>query len=272
MAQVTRWSFLRFLCRQCKLSDEDRRLNRIRPSRPLAAVSIGRQPARYIMNGEPRLENKHSSERTRVRRLPARGSYEEETIRSIIDEGLICHVGFATEGSPVVIPMTYGRHDDTLYLHGSVASRLLRTLGRGAEVCATITLLDGMVLARSVFHHSMNYRSVVIFGQAREVTDPDERMLAMEAIVEHLVPGRWKEARLPNEQELLVTTVIAVPLAEASAKIRTGPPKDDEEDYELPIWAGEIPLTLRVGEPLADPRLKDGIEPSETVRGYRRGR
>jgi len=217
-------------------------------------------------------EMKTKSERSTIRRLPARGNYEQETIYSIIDEGLICHVGFSLDDKPFVIPMTYGRRGDTLYLHGSVASRLQRAMAAGVEVCVSITLLDGLVLARSAFHHSMNYRSVVIFGRAMEVTDQKAMMEGLEAIVEHIVPGRWNEARQPNEKEIRATTLVAVHLAEASAKIRSGPPKDDAEDYSLDVWAGEIPLRQVVGVPVDDPQLSAGIRPSKNVTSYRRGK
>jgi nitroimidazol reductase NimA-like FMN-containing flavoprotein (pyridoxamine 5'-phosphate oxidase superfamily) len=192
------------------------------------------------------------TERTTVRRLPARGTYDRSTIETILDEGLICHVGFIAGGNPVVIPTIHARAGDTLYFHGSVASRMLRTLREGVPMCVTVTLLDGLVLARSTFHHSMNYRSVVVFGTAREVTDRQEKLAALEALVEHVVPGRSRVARGPNEQELRATLVLALPIEEASAKIRTGPPLDDEEDYKLDVWAGVIPLTMTRGEPIRD--------------------
>lgn len=196
-----------------------------------------------------------SSARTTVRRLPARGAYDRATVYSILDEAIVCHAGFAVDGKPFVIPMTYGRRGDQLFLHGSVASRLLRSLSNGVEVCLTVTLLDGLVLARSAFHHSMNYRSAMVFGTAREITDEQEKLQALETITEHIAPGRWTASRQPSPSELKATTVLALPLQEASAKIRTGPPKDDEEDYDLAVWAGVIPLRITSDAPVADDRL-----------------
>lgn len=192
--------------------------------------------------------------RTQVRRLPKRGHYDRETIHAILDEALICHVGFVVDGSPVVIPTIHWREADTLYVHGSSASRMLRSLKGGVEACVTVTLLDGLVLARSAFHHSMNYRSVVVFGKAREV-DGDEKLRALDSLVEHVMPGRSRDVRPPNETELRATTVLALPLEEASAKIRTGGPVDDDEDYALPVWAGVVPMRLTRGEPLADEQV-----------------
>jgi nitroimidazol reductase NimA-like FMN-containing flavoprotein (pyridoxamine 5'-phosphate oxidase superfamily) len=191
------------------------------------------------------------TERTRVRRLPKRGNYELDTIRAILDEALMCHVGFVVDGAPVVIPTIHWRDGDTLYFHGSAASRMLRSLKSGVEACVTVTLLDGLVLARSAFHHSMNYRSVVVFGTAREVGE-DEKIAALESLVEHVVRGRSAEVRPPNQKELRQTLVLALPIDEASAKIRTGGPVDDEEDYALPVWAGVLPLALTPGVPVAD--------------------
>lgn len=192
------------------------------------------------------------SARTKVRRHPERGSYERTTIDSILDEALICHVGFVHEGQPYVIPTIHARDGDRLYLHGSPGSRMLRDLKQGVDVCVTATLLDGLVLARSVYHHSMNYRSAVILGRAREVTDEREKLHAMQCVVEHVVPGRWSEAREPSEGELRGTTILVIPLVEASAKVRTGPPSDDEDDLSLPVWAGVIPLELVPRSPVAD--------------------
>src|SRR5215831_16644074 len=182
------------------------------------------------------------TERTSLKRLPQRGAYDYKTIYSILDEAFICHVGLIFHNEPVVIPMTYGRVENVLYIHGSAASRLLRELANGIPVCVTVTLLDGLVLARSAFHHSMNYRSVVLLGTARPVTGEAERLAALEAIVEHVLRGRWADVRWPTEQELKATAVLWLPIEEASAKIRTGPPIDDEEDYALPCWAGVLPL------------------------------
>jgi nitroimidazol reductase NimA-like FMN-containing flavoprotein (pyridoxamine 5'-phosphate oxidase superfamily) len=191
------------------------------------------------------------NERVRVRRMPERGHYDTETIHAILDEALICHAGFVIDGRPVVIPTIHWREGDTLYVHGSAASRMLRSLRDGVDACVTVTLLDGLVLARSAFHHSMNYRSVVVFGKAREVTG-DEKLHALESLVEHVVRGRSKEVRAPNEKELRQTLVLALPIDEASAKIRTGGPVDDEEDYALPVWAGVLPLGLTPRAPVPD--------------------
>jgi nitroimidazol reductase NimA-like FMN-containing flavoprotein (pyridoxamine 5'-phosphate oxidase superfamily) len=207
--------------------------------------------------------------RTAVRRLPDRGSYDRDTANAILDEALICHVGFAMEGQPFVIPTIHARIGSTLYIHGSAASRMLRE-GRSFPLCATVTLLDGLVLARSAFHHSMNYRSVVVLAQAREVIEPDEKVAALRAIVEHVAAGRWDEVRWPTELELKGTTVLALPIDEASVKIRKGPPSDDAEDYARDTWAGVIPLRMVSGEPVADPRLREGIAPSAVVTAYRR--
>jgi nitroimidazol reductase NimA-like FMN-containing flavoprotein (pyridoxamine 5'-phosphate oxidase superfamily) len=210
------------------------------------------------------------TERTKLKRLPKRGHFDRETVYGILDEGFICHVGFAPQGQPFVIPTGYARVDDMLYIHGSQASRMLRTLSGGIDACVTVTIVDGLVLARSAFHHSMNYRSVVIFGRARIVEDREEKMAALVALSEHIVRARWADVREPNEEEFIKTTVLELPLVEASAKIRTGPPLDDEEDYALPIWAGVIPLSLQAGEPINDPRLPDGIEVPEYALNYRR--
>jgi len=210
------------------------------------------------------------TDRTRVRRLPDRGVYDREVINSILDEGFLCHVGFVSEGAPVVIPTGYGRAGDTLYIHGSAASRMLRSLQPGVEMCVTVTLVDGLVLARSAFHHSMNYRSVVAFGRATLVEDPAEKLRALTAISEQIVRGRWEDARKPTAQEMKATTVLALPLNEVSAKIRTGPPKDDEEDYALPIWAGVVPIKLEYKEPVADPKLVSGVAVPEYARRPKR--
>ena len=193
--------------------------------------------------------------RTRINRLPNRGDYSRETIYSILDAAFLCHVGFVVEGQPYVIPTGYGRAGDTLYLHGSAASRMLRTLAGGVDVCVTVTLLDGIVLARSAFHHSMNYRSVVILGKAALIEGDAEKTEALRIISENIVPGRWEHVRKPSAQELKATAVLSLPIEEASAKLRTGPPLDEEEDYALDVWAGVLPLKLRAGEPVPDPRL-----------------
>jgi uncharacterized protein len=210
--------------------------------------------------------------RTTLKRLPQRGNYDRELINQILDEGFICHVGFSVEGQPFVIPTGYARVGDRLFIHGSQASRMLRNLGQGIDVSVTVTLIDGLVLARSVFHHSMNYRSVVAFGKATLVDDPDEKLEALRALTEHMIPGRWDDAREPNQRELQLTTVLSLPLMEASAKVRTGPPIDDEEDYELPVWAGAIPLRLVADKPIADPRLPANIEPPGYALKYSRFR
>ncbi len=208
------------------------------------------------------------TDRTRVRRVPARGEYDRETIDAILDEALISHVGFVHDGEPVVIPTLHARYGDRLYLHGSAASRMLRTLERGAQVCATATLVDGLVLARSAFHHSVNYRSVVVFGTATLV-EPEERLKALELFTEKLVPGRWPEVRPPTHQELKGTKVLSLPLDEASAKVRTGPPIDENEDYALPVWAGLLPLRTEVASPQPDPRLDPAIETPSHVADWR---
>jgi len=209
--------------------------------------------------------------RTTVRRLPTRGVYDAETIAAILDEGFVCHVGFVAEGQPFVIPTIYGRRGSRLYLHGSAVSRLLKTLAGGVPVCVTVTLVDGLVLARSVFNHSMNYRSVVVLGKA-VVVEGEEKVAALETIAEHVAPGRWKEARGPSANELKATLVLSLPLDEASAKVRTGPPEDEDEDYGLPHWAGVLPLALAAGNPIADPRLPAGTALPPSVRGWRRPR
>ena len=196
--------------------------------------------------------------RTTLKRLPKRGSFERETVYQILDEGFVCHVGFVADGQPFVIPTAYGRVGDRLYLHGAKASRTLRALAAGAEVCVTVTLVDGLVMARSAFHHSINYRSVVVFGRARAVESEGEKAAALEAFTEHVCRGRWADVRWPTAQELAATAVLVLPLAEASAKVRTGPPIDDEEDYTLPVWAGVLPLHVEPGTPEADPRLPAG--------------
>ena len=202
------------------------------------------------------MDSYEPTDRTQVRRLPKRAVYERAQIDAILDEGLVCHVGFVAGTQPYVLPTGYVRSGDQIYIHGSAASRMLRTLGSALEVCVTVTLLDGLVLARSAFHHSVNYRSVVILGQARLVTDPAERVEALRAFTNHVVPGRWEEVRPPNEQELKATSVLALALNEVSAKVRQGPPVDDEEDYALPVWAGVVPVRLSLGQPVADERIR----------------
>jgi uncharacterized protein len=202
-----------------------------------------------------------ASDRTRVRREPQRGVYDRGTVDAILDEGIVCHLGFVSEGQPYVIPTLYGRLGDELYVHGSSASRMLRTLDGGVDACLTVTLVDGIVLARSIFNHSINYRSVVVLGRAAAVTDIDEKVRALEAFSARLLPGRWAEVRSPTPTELKATSILRMPLDEASAKIRTGQPKDNAEDYGWPVWAGVIPLVLTAGEPEPDPAVQAGFEP-----------
>ncbi len=212
-----------------------------------------------------------TSARGAVRRHPERGAYDAETIHAILDEGFLCHVGFVDDAQPFVIPTLYARAGDTLYLHGSPLSRMLRRLADGLPLCVTVTLVDGLVLARSAFHHSINYRSVVILGRGRIVTEAGDKEEALRALVDHVVPGRSADARGPDAQELKATLVIAVPLAEASAKVRKGPPKDAPDDYALDVWAGEVPLRLHSLEPIPDARLAPDIAAPDYVRRYRGG-
>ena len=212
-----------------------------------------------------------TTQRSKLRRLPKRGSQERELIYRILDEALIAHVGFVTDNQPFVIPMAYGRKGDRLYLHGSSIGRLLKTLEQGVEVCFTVTLVDGLVVARSLFHHSMNYRSVVLFGKAELIDNERDKMTALEAFTEQIIPGRWQEARIPNARELKATAVLSLPIEEGSAKVRTGQPVDDEEDYALPIWAGEMPLKVTAESPIVDPRLDNAIAIPENLKNYHRG-
>jgi nitroimidazol reductase NimA-like FMN-containing flavoprotein (pyridoxamine 5'-phosphate oxidase superfamily) len=210
------------------------------------------------------------TERTQVKRLPKRGKYDRETVYAILDAGFVCHVGFSVDGQPYVIPTNYGRAGDTLYLHGSAASRMLRTLSGGVPVCVTVTHVDGLVLARSAFHHSVNYRSVVILGTARLVEDPAEKMAALRIFTEHVLKGRWDDVRQPTEQELKATMVLALPLEEVSAKVRTGGPVDDEADYALPVWAGVLPLETVAQPPQPDARLKSDTPLPAYLKNYSR--
>ena len=210
------------------------------------------------------------TERTQVKRLPKRGKYDQETVFSILDTAFVCHVGFTVDGQPYVIPTNFGRSGDMLYLHGSAASRMLRQLSEGIPVCVTVTHVDGLVLARSAFHHSVNYRSVMILGQARLVEDPAEKMEALRIFTEHVMKGRWNDVRQPTEQELKATTVLALPLDEVSAKVRSGGPIDDEGDYNLPVWAGVLPLTTSVKSPEPDPQRRNDPPVPEYLRNYTR--
>lgn len=206
--------------------------------------------------------------KTQVKRAPKRGHYDFETVASILDEGLVCHVGFVVDGQPFVIPTAYGRVDKQVYIHGANASRLMKTLQAGIDVCVTVTLLDGLVLARSLYHHSMNYRSVVLFGRATVVTDAIEKMTALKAFTEHVMQGRWDDVRSPSPEELAATTVLSVPIAEASAKIRIGPPIDAEADYSLDTWAGVLPLSLVPGQPVPDPKLPRDTAIPDNISNY----
>jgi hypothetical protein len=210
--------------------------------------------------------------RTRVVREPQRAVYDRSVVNRILDEGFICHVGFAVDGQPFVIPTSYGRHEDVLYIHGSAASRMLRNVSSGIPMCVTVTLLDGLVLARSIFNHSMNYRSVVVLGTGSAIEDREEKLIALRLLSEHIIPGRWNEARQPNEKELKATTILRVPIQEFSAKVREGPVIDDEEDYAFPVWAGVLPLNLVTGDAINDSRLAEGIELPEYVRNYSRSK
>jgi nitroimidazol reductase NimA-like FMN-containing flavoprotein (pyridoxamine 5'-phosphate oxidase superfamily) len=210
------------------------------------------------------------TERTRVRRKPGRGSHDRELVDRILDEALVCHLGFVEDGRPYVIPTIHARVGETLYLHGSKGSRALRRLADGGDCCVAVTLVDGVVLARSAFHHSLNYRSAMIFGTARRIEDPDEKAAGLEAVVEHIAPGRSADARAPSPEELAATEVLSMRLEEASAKVREGGPVDDAEDMGLPVWAGVLPLSLVPGDPLADAELPEGLAVPEYIRNWRR--
>jgi nitroimidazol reductase NimA-like FMN-containing flavoprotein (pyridoxamine 5'-phosphate oxidase superfamily) len=210
--------------------------------------------------------------RTRVTREPQLGVYDRQVAYQILDEGFVCHLGFTSEGQTFVIPTSYGRSGDNVYIHGSAASRTLKQLKEGVPVCFTLTLLDGLVLARSVFNHSMNYRSVVILGKATAVENEEEKIAALRILSEHIIPGRWEDARLPNERELKATLVLKLPIEEFSAKVRTGPPIDDEDDYAFPAWAGVLPLGLEARAPVPDPRLEPAREVPLYLRQWTRQR
>src|SRR5271169_7108952 len=205
-------------------------------------------------------ESQMPTARTRVVREADRAVYDRETVYRILDEGFLCHAGFVVDGQPFVIPTSYGRKDASLYIHGSAASRMLRQFKDGVPICITVTLLEGLVLARSIFNHSMNYRSVVVLGKAVLVDDPAEKLAALRVLSEHILPGRWDDSRQPNERELKATSVLRVPIEEFSAKVRTGPPVDDAEDYAFPTWAGEVPLEMKAGAPINDPRMDPARE------------
>ena len=208
--------------------------------------------------------------RTKIKRLPKRGSFERETIYRILDEGFVAHVGFIDDDQPFVIPTAYARDGDRLLFHGSSASRMMRAVAWEIDVCVTVTLVDGLVLARSAFHHSMNYRSVVVFGRAKTISDEREKLRALQALTDHIVPGRWRDVRPPSELEMKATIVLSLPLDEASAKIRAGAPSDDEDDYKSDAWAGVIPLKLVAGAPIDAPKLNDNIKVPFCVSGYKR--
>ena len=212
------------------------------------------------------------TDRTRVRRLPARGVFDRATIYAILDEAFVCHVAFVVDGQPFAMPTGFARVGDALYVHGSAASRMVRQLSGGVDVCVTVTIVDGLVLARSAFHHSMNYRSVVVLGRARLVTQRDEKLVALQRFTDHVVPGRWAELRPITDQELKGTAVLALPIEEASAKVRTGPPLDDEEDLRWPAWAGVVPLVTTAGQPIPDAHVPRGLAPFDRDRLRQRGR
>ena len=211
------------------------------------------------MSSSLKPSNPTPTPRTRVVREPQRAVYDRDAVNQILDEALLCHVGFAVDGQPYVIPMSYGRDGDVLYIHGSPASRMLRHLEQGVPVCVTVTLVDGLVLARSVFNHSMNYRSVIILGTAKLVDDPKEKLAALRALSEHILPHRWDDSRQPNEKELKATSVLCLPINEFSAKVRVGPPVDDADDYTFSTWAGVIPLEMNSGTPIRDERCKQEL-------------
>jgi nitroimidazol reductase NimA-like FMN-containing flavoprotein (pyridoxamine 5'-phosphate oxidase superfamily) len=212
------------------------------------------------------------TDRTRVRRLPARGVFDRAAIYAILDEAFVCHVAFAVDGQPYAIPTGYARLDDALYLHGAAASRMVRQLAAGVDVCVTVTLVDGLVLARSAFHHSVNYRSAVVLGRAQLVSDLEEKRTALRQFTNHVVPGRWDELRPITDQEIKGTAVLALPIEEASAKVRTGPPLDDADDLQWPVWAGVVPLSTAAGDPLADAHVLPGVTPFDRERLRQRGR
>jgi uncharacterized protein len=216
------------------------------------------------------MDSYQQTPRTTLKRLAKRGTYDKATVHAILDEAFICHVGCVIDGSPVVLPTLYGRAGETLYLHGAGSNRMLNAIANSATVSVAVTLVDALVMARSAFHHSMNFRSVVLFGTGRAVTDPAEKMEALRVISEQFAPGRWDEVRVPNENELKVTAVIAIPLEEVAAKVRTGPPVDDEADHALPIWAGVVPLSTVRGTPVDDGRLLPGVTLPPSIVNWKR--
>ena len=247
------------------------------PTHAALAPAINQMSGRKAAGSAPRFsmrcivpESTPPTERTRVVREAQRGVYDRETIHKILDEGFVCHVGFSVEGQPYVIPTLYARVGDAIYFHGSAASRMLKNVGSGIPVCVTVTLSDGFVLARSVFNHSMNYRSVVALGKAVLVDALEEKREALHAFTEKILPGRWNDARQPNEKELKATSILRLPLAEVSAKIRTGPPEDDAPDYALPVWAGVIPIHFTAGAPIRDERCDASIPTPAYAAHYRR--
>jgi nitroimidazol reductase NimA-like FMN-containing flavoprotein (pyridoxamine 5'-phosphate oxidase superfamily) len=217
---------------------------------------VGAPPDAAVSRDDDRLA---LTDRTALRRKKERGHFDLETVRSILDEGLLCHLGFNDGGTTFVVPMAYARVGDVIYLHGAAANRTLKTLGGGVEACLTVTLLDGLVLARSAFHHSMNYRSVLLLGTATRVTDEEEQLLAARSLLDHMAPGRGDDARLPTSSELRSTLILRFPVTEGSAKVRTGGPIDDEEDLDLEVWAGVIPLRTVAGRPVSEPGLPEGV-------------
>jgi nitroimidazol reductase NimA-like FMN-containing flavoprotein (pyridoxamine 5'-phosphate oxidase superfamily) len=214
--------------------------------------------------------NLEATDRTTLKRQASRGSYDRVTINAILDEGFVCHVAASIDGKPYALPTAYARQGDRIIVHGSSSNRMLRALAAGAEVCVNVALVDGLVLARSAFHHSVNYRCVILYGQAVELVDFEEKRRALRDVVEHIVPGRSAEVREPNEAEIKMTLLLAIPIEEASAKIRVGPPIDDEADYEIPAWAGVLPLPVVPGVPERCPRLAEGITLPDSLRAYRR--
>ena len=216
-------------------------------------------------------ETLQATDRSKVKSRPRLGHHDRAIVNQILDESLVVHVGFVVDNQPFVIPMGYGREGDRLYIHGSTASRMLKSLEKGIDLCVTATLLDGIVIARSLFHHEMNYRSVVLFGRATLVEGEDEKLHALKVLSEQIIPGRWEQARTPTPQEVKGTTVLAFPIAEGSAKIRSGEPHDNAEDYALSIWAGQLPLKLIAGVPIPDPKLSPDIPPPENLAHYHRG-